>query len=395
MTEKNIIQPTASPQLQIQDDDGYDVAIVGGGLAGLALSIQLAKQGHRVIVFEKEEYPFHKVCGEYISLESWDFLISLGLDLQQMNLPIITQLQVSATNGKIIEQKLPLGGFGISRYILDFALVQIARSVGVLVEENTKVNNVNFANNKFSVDTSQHNYSTKVVCGSYGKRSNIDIKWKRTFTLSPKNNLNNYIGVKYHIKTNFPADTIALHIFDNGYCGIVKIEADKYNLCYLTTAANLQKSKGDIHEMERTVLAKNPWLKEIFDESEFLYAAPVTISQISFEKKTQVENNILMTGDAAGMITPLCGNGMSMALHGSKLAAEQIHLYLRGYISRVEMEEQYSRQWQKHFSRRLKVGRRIQQIFGNQWMINSFISLAKRFPGLFDILIRQTHGKPF
>ena len=89
MTEKNIIQPTASPQLQIQDDDGYDVAIVGGGLAGLALSIQLAKQGHRVIVFEKEEYPFHKVCGEYISSESWDFLISLGLDLQQMNLPII------------------------------------------------------------------------------------------------------------------------------------------------------------------------------------------------------------------------------------------------------------------------------------------------------------------
>ena len=395
MTEKNIIQPTASPQLQIQDVDGYDVAIVGGGLAGLSLSIQLAKQGHRVIVFEKEEYPFHKVCGEYISLESWDFLISLGLDLQQMNLPIITQLQVSATNGKIIEQKLPLGGFGISRYILDFALVQIARSVGVLVEENTKVNNVNFANNKFSVDTSQHNYSAKVVCGSYGKRSNIDIKWKRTFTAAEKNKLNNYIGVKYHIKSNFAADTIALHIFDNGYCGIVKIEADKYNLCYLTTADNLQKSKGDIHGMERTLLSKNPYLKKIFEESEFLYAAPVTISQISFEKKSQVENNMLMIGDAAGMITPLCGNGMSMALQGSKLAAEQIHLYLQGYISRVEMEEQYSRQWQKHFSRRLQVGRWIQRIFGNQWMTNSFISLAKRFPRLFDILIRQTHGKPF
>ena len=39
----------------------YDVAIVGGGLAGLSLSIQLAGKGYHVIVLEKEQYPFHKV----------------------------------------------------------------------------------------------------------------------------------------------------------------------------------------------------------------------------------------------------------------------------------------------------------------------------------------------
>ena len=147
--------------------------------------------------------------------------------------------------------------------------------------------------------------------------------------------------------------------------------------------------------MERTVLAKNPWLKNIFNESEFLYKAPVTISQISFDKKSQVENHVLMIGDAAGMITPLCGNGMSMALHGSKLAAEKIHLFLKGYISRVEMEKQYSRQWHKHFSRRLQVGRQIQRLFGNERVMNSFISIVKRLPKLVDFLIRQTHGKPF
>ncbi len=335
------------------------------------------------------------MCGEYISLESWDFLIRLGLDLKQMNLPIITNLQVSATNGKIIQQKLPLGGFGISRYILDFGLMEIARSVGVIIEENTKVNNVTFADNKFSVDTSQHDYTAKIVCGSYGKRSNIDVKWKRPFTLAAKNKLNNYIGIKYHLKTDFPADTIALHIFDDGYCGIVKIEEDKYNLCYLTTAGNLQKSNGSVKEMEQTVLTKNPHLKKIFSESEFLFKSPVTISQISFDKKSQVENHVLMSGDAAGMITPLCGNGMSMALHGSKMAAEQIHLFLQGMVTRTVMEEQYSRQWQKHFSHRLKIGRRIQSIFGNTWLTESFINLASMFPTLVEILIRQTHGKPF
>jgi len=374
---------------------GFDVVIAGGGLAGLSLSIQLSKRGHKVIVLEKEQYPFHKVCGEYISLESWDFLVSLGLDLESMNLPIISQLQVSAANGKLLEQKLPLGGFGISRFLLDHRLVQIARSVGVIVQENTKVNDIFFEQSQFSIDASQYGYTAKVVCGSFGKRSNIDIRWKRGFSMAAKNKLNNYIGVKYHIKTDFPANTIALHNFNNGYCGIVKIEEDKYCLCYLTTADNLQKSKGSISEMEQTILVQNPHLKKIFAESEFLYDAPLTISQISFEKKTQVDRHVLMTGDAAGMITPLCGNGMSMALHASKMAAELVHQFLEGRISRVEMEQQYSLQWNREFSRRLRTGRRIQRLFGNKRLINSFISLAKPFPRLVDFLIRQTHGNPF
>ena len=312
-----------------------------------------------------------------------------------MNLPVISQLQVSATNGKLLKQKLPLGGFGISRFLLDHSLVQIARSVGVIVKENTKVNDIFFDQSGFSTSTSQRSYTAKVVIGSFGKRSNIDIRWKRGFSIAAKNKLNNYIGVKYHIKTDFSTDTIALHNFDNGYCGIVKIEEDKYCLCYLTTANNLQKSKGSVTEMEKTILAQNPYLKKIFAESKFLYEAPLTISQISFDKKTQVENHVLMTGDGAGMITPLCGNGMSMALHAGKIAANQVNLFLEGRISRAEMEEQYSRQWNREFSMRLKMGRRIQSLFGNKWLTNFFISLVKPFPKIINYLVRRTHGKPF
>jgi menaquinone-9 beta-reductase len=375
--------------------NSYDVAISGGGLAGLALSIQIAKKGYSVILFEKEQYPFHKVCGEYISLESWEFLVSLGLELGAMNLPIISQLVVSATSGKIIRQKLPLGGFGISRFLLDFSLVQIAQSAGVVIKENTKVNDIRFGQSVFNIHTSQQIYTAKVVCGSFGKRSNIDIRWKRNFSVAAKSKLNNYIGVKYHIKTDLPVDTIALHNFDNGYCGVVRIESEKYCLCYLTTAANLQKSGGSIAEMERTILSQNPHLKKILTESEFLYETPLTISHISFDKKTQVENHVLMIGDAAGMITPLCGNGMSMALHASKIATKQINLFLEGHISRVEMEQQYNMQWNRQFSYRLKMGRRIQKLFGNKWLTNSFISLVKPFPKLVDYLIRQTHGDRF
>lgn len=355
----------------------------------------MARQGHKVILFEKEQYPFHKVCGEYISLESWDFLTDLGVDLDAINVPIITKLQVSSVNGKMLEQSLPLGGFGISRYKLDNVLVQLAKAKGVSLLENTKVNDIVFSGDEFVIHTSGQEYSAKMVSGSYGKRSNIDIKWKREFSMAAKNKLNNYIGIKYHIKTDFPIDTIALHNFKNGYCGIVAIEDGNYNLCYLTTADNLQKSNGDIKEMERTVLSQNPFLKKILADSKIIFATPLTISQISFDKKTQVENHVLMIGDAAGMITPLCGNGMSMALHGSKIAAAHIHDFIQKNITRIEMEKRYSLQWNRQFAHRLIMGRRIQRLFGNQRLTNLFISLIKPFPKLVNYLVNQTHGKTF
>jgi menaquinone-9 beta-reductase len=370
------------------------VAIVGGGLAGLALSIQLSALNYRVLLFEKEQYPFHKVCGEYISLESWDFLQRLGVDPEALDVSHISQLQVSSVKGDLLQQKLPLGGFGISRYVLDNQMAQIARKNGVVILENTKVNDIFFADDLFTIDTGKR-YHSKIVCASFGKRSNIDIKWKRPFTLAAKNKLNNYIGIKYHVHTNFPADTIALHNFENGYCGISKIEGDKYCLCYLTTAANLEKAGGSVKTLEETVLSENPFLQKIFTESSRLYDAPLIISQISFAKKSQTENHVLMIGDAAGMITPLCGNGMSMALHGSKLAAGVVLSFLQGKISRDEMEKQYTRQWRQQFARRLKMGRRIQSLLGKGRTTSLFIRLVKPFPGLVNFLIKQTHGKVF
>ncbi len=376
-------------------EEEYDIAIVGGGLAGLALAIQLARERYQVVLFEKERYPFHKVCGEYISLESWNFLKTLGLDLDNMQLPLITKLQVSSTHGKLLQHELPLGGFGISRYRIDEYLAKLAVDAGAVLNDGCKVNDVHFANDSFTIGASRQSCRARVVCGSFGKRSNLDLKWKRAFTSSKKQKLNNYIGVKYHIQLDFPQDTIALHNFERGYCGIVKIEEDKYNLCYLTTALNLQRSHNSIAEMERNILMKNPHLKRIFSESRFLFDAPLAISQVSFDQKEQVEGHILMTGDAAGMITPLCGNGMSMALHSSKLAAAQIHLFLQGKLNRVDMESQYTRLWRENFSKRMKMGRRLQTLFGHPMMMNSLIRVGKAFPRLLDPLIRKTHGRPF
>ena len=373
----------------------YDVIITGGGLAGLALSIQLAKAGYAVALFEKETYPFHKVCGEYISLESWNFLEELGLPLSDWNLPVIRRLLLSSPNGTSIEHELPLGGFGISRYKIDAALAGIARASGVAFFESVRVANIVHDRSFFRVTTAAGEFSSKVACGTFGKRSNLDIKWKRAFTRQRSTKLNNYIGVKYHVRANLPHDLIGLHCFTHGYCGISRIEDDRYCLCYMTTAENLRISGNSIQVMEKQILRKNPFLEEIFSSMISLFDQPVTISQISFEKKTQVEDHLLFIGDAAGMVPPLSGNGMSMALHGSKIAAQCIDAFLKGQIARHEMEQDYIDQWNRQFGRRLWVGRRLQSWFGSASQTNLLLHSLQPFPRLVSFLIRQTHGQPF
>ncbi len=373
----------------------YHIAIIGGGLAGLALAIQAADACYQVVLFEKEQYPFHKVCGEYISMESYDFVQRLGVPLANMQLPQIRKLQLSDMDGKMYDFNLPLGGFGISRYTLDNQLYQIALKKGVKIFTDTKVSSVDNNGRQVSIVSSAGNFTALVVAGSFGKRSNLDVKWKRPFTQQKPNKLNNYVGVKYHIRYPHAADTIALHNFKGGYCGMSAIEDGKSCLCYLTPAANLSVSNHSIPQMEAAVLQQNPQLKKIFSEAEFLYAEPLTISQISFVKKAQVENNILMLGDAAGMITPLCGNGMSMALHSSKLALEAANLFLRKKISRTHMEAKYRKQWQQQFARRLWMGRQVQKIFGEQRSTALFLKTMHALPFLSKLIIKATHGKPF
>ena len=377
----------------MNEDQRFDVAIVGGGLAGLSLSIQLARAGWKVVLFEKEFYPFHKVCGEYISMESREFLTGLGLPLREWKLPLIDRVLITSPNGESIRASLPLGGFGISRYKIDAAMADLARNSGVTLLEHTKVYDVQWKEGKHEIQTTAGTFSAAVTAACYGKKSNLDVKWKRPFILDSQTT--NYVGVKYHIMTDLPESEIALHNFPGGYCGISKIEGNRYCLCYLTKSENLKNNKQSISDMEKNILSQNPVLGKIFDEMTVVSEQPTTIAQISFSEKTQVENHVLCIGDAAGMIAPLCGNGMSMALHGSKIAAENIERFLSNRMTRKEMEKNYQKNWNRLFARRLKTGRIIQRFFGNKLWSVALIRFLRPFPFLVRALIRQTHGNPF
>jgi len=373
----------------------YDLAIIGGGLAGLCLAIQTANAGYKTVLIEKEQYPFHKVCGEYISKESEPFLERMGLPLKAWNLPSINQLGISAPNGKMHHFNLPLGGFGVSRYLLDNQLYQLAITKGVEIYTGTKVHNIVFEHSQFIIETDLKTFTSELAAGSFGKKSNLDLRLNRPFVQTKPSAWNNFIGVKYHIQYPHPKNLIELHNFKNGYCGISQIEDGNSCLCYMTTAANLKQNGNSIEQMEERVLWKNPKLKQIFKEAKFIYDKPLTISQISFQQKKRVENHILFLGDAAGMIPPLCGNGMSMAMHGSKLAFDNIHGYFQENLSRRRLEENYEQQWNQAFSMRLNTGKLVQRFFGNEQVTGFFLNILSSMPVISKAVIKATHGQPF
>lgn len=370
----------------------YSCAIIGGGLAGLSLAIQLADAGIQAIVFEKNTYPFHKVCGEYISMESWNFLLSLGLPLNDMDLPSIKKVGISSEKGFMLNTSLALGGFGISRYTLDQELCVLARSKGVTVLENCKVLDVVTENeNESLITTTLGTYTAKIVCGSYGKYTPTFAKNEKT---SKKKNIN-YIGVKHHIKTDFPNNKIELHNYEGGYCGVSKVDQDTFCLCYLSTSDQLKRAGNDIKQLEEMVLYKNPFLKRIFLESEFLFEQPLVISNINFHKKTTYSNGIFLLGDAAGSITPLCGNGMSMGLRASFILAKLLVSFFNTNTNKESLIKAYQHAWNNQFNFRIQIGYYLQSLFGKKSTTHVVLKTLDELPSVTQKIIGLTHGKPF
>lgn len=371
-----------------------ECAIIGGGLAGLCLAIQLADKDISVVVFEKSKYPFHKVCGEYISMESWAFLESLGLPLADLALPKIDSLGISSDRGFMLNHHLGMGGFGISRYNLDNYLFEIASRKGVRIMQECRVTDVQKnAAEGFQIRTSTGSFTSKVVCGSYGKYAPQFIHLDESNPSKVDNQ--NYIGVKYHIKTDFPSNRIELHNFSDGYCGISKVDLDWYCLCYLTTARNLLENGKDVKQMEEAVLFKNPFLKNYFKNSAFVNAQPLVISNVQFSKKQTDSNGIFLLGDAAGSITPLCGNGMSMGMRASKLLAEQLLLLFNRKQTHEQAQQNYRQAWNAAFGMRIKAGYHLQTLFGKSRTTDFALKFLDKTPWLTSKLVSLTHGEVF
>ncbi|MBI5667823.1 MAG: NAD(P)/FAD-dependent oxidoreductase [Chloroflexi bacterium] len=373
-------------------DRRCDVAIIGGGLAGCSAAIYLARQGARVVLLEAKNYPHHKVCGEVLSPECGVLLDGLGLTewLGQRQPAAIDTVEITSPSGAHWEARLPGTALGISRYALDHALAEQAACHGVDLQTETTVTGVQGTlEDSLRLTTRSPAGSSaitaRVVIGAYGKHSRLDHTLNRAFTRQPQP----FVGLKAHFDGPRLPCRIELHTFPGGYCGLSEIENGKINACLLVQN-DVFRQAGSIPAFLAWMQQQNPRLAAWFASARLISDRWYSISQIPFVDKTVVDRDVLMTGDAAGLIAPLAGNGMAMALRGAHLAAEHAISFLRHERTAADLRRQYAADWQREFRLRLRLGRLLQAFLLRPQPLALGLHLVKAMPPLGHFFIHNT-----
>jgi menaquinone-9 beta-reductase len=366
-----------------------DLAIIGGGLAGLTAGLIAQRMEHSVVLFEKKGYPFHKVCGEYLSLESEPILRWLGLPIDEWKLPLLTQFRITHPSGQEFKAPLPLGGIGISRFTLDHFLQAKLIEEGGTVLDNTRVTSVSNPGNTHHIITDHPEFpeqEARIVFTAAGRNRPSFPALHETAQSGRR-----YVGVKLHVSGEIPTNQIELHHFPGGYCGISAIENGGYCLCYLIEESLIKTCRGNLEETEQQYLHQNPTLKRYFTHFPKL-TERVSTAGVFFTARNVHADGMLFLGDSAGMIPPLAGNGMSMAIHSAVLATNLAHRHLTGHLDRNELGMRYEYEWNKAFSGRLRMARTLQSIMEKPGMTAFSMAAFRAFPGLFRLAVSQTHG---
>jgi len=364
-----------------------EIAIAGGGLAGLTAAIELRRMGRDVTVLQKHPYPRHKVCGEYLSAEVLPYLESIGVNLSDG--PRITRLRLQSERGRPVFADLPLGGLGISRYALDHRLCEAASGLGVRLRFET-IREINPGEPGSSLCTDAGNYRAGRILATWGKRSNLDRQQDRPFF----GRKSQWMAIKNHYQADYPSDQVGLYTFRGGYGGLSVTETGTLNFCFLIR----QERFTDFNSPEtcaKEIIAAHPGLREALGEAKPLFSRPLAISQISFDAKKRHRNQVLFAGDAAQLIHPLTGNGMAMAILGGRMLARQLgqQAGVPGPGNGVANED-YSGKWDTAFRGRLLSGRALQWLLTRSRMTDVLVRMAGSFPGLLPIIVSKTHGTP-
>ena len=280
------------------------VVIAGGGIAGAAAAIALARAGKRVTVIERSTGPSHKICGEFLSAEAQHYLGRLGLDLLALGGHIITQVRL-VRGGRVVQTELPFRGLGLSRFVLDEALLHQAEAAGAEVRRGETVNQL----------------SPEIRFLATGKH---DIRAARRTLTAPPEEL---VGFKLHLRLT-PAQTAQLSgaveviLFRGGYAGLQRIEHDKANLCLLVHRDRLAQSGGTWPTLCEDLSRECPHLSARLDGAEPLFERPLSVARVPYGFIHQPEpgETTFRLGDQACVIPSFSGDGMSMALHSAALA---------------------------------------------------------------------------
>jgi flavin-dependent dehydrogenase len=364
-----------------------DVAIVGGGPAGSTLAALLARRGYSVALVDRDSFPRDKLCGEFLSYDALPIVDAFGVDLSAT--PAIERCRVVARR-RIYEFDLPHAARGVSRLLLDSLLFRHAVASGAQPRQSCTVTQV--AADRITTD--QGEIAARVVVGAWGRWGRFDAQLERGFV---RDRSHRHFGFKRHYRGPRTADreprVIELYSFDRGYLGVSAIENDQTNICGLVHASRLTGHKGRWDAFVETIRRQEPRLDAMYARHEPAQDGFLSSEPVIFRARSPLEGGIFMIGDASGVIDPLTGNGMAMAIQSALVAAPFIvrALNVNGNGDRRRMENEYRETHHDFFAPRVLWSRRVGFLLSRPALLDAALAVA-RTPAQGRFLLHRTRA---
>jgi flavin-dependent dehydrogenase len=290
--------------------------IVGGGLAGGAAATLLARSGQRPLLLEKSAGPHDKICGEFLSTEAQAHLAALGFDVGRLGGAPIDRLRLVART-RTVETRLPFRAVGVTRRLLDEALLEHAAAAGAKVERGVTVRSIDGT----TLESSAGAMTATTLLLASGKHDVRGAKRDTAGTLDGLIGFKQYFRVPASVRAAL-AGHIEVVLFDGGYAGLQLVEGGVANLCLLVERAAYDAGRGWDGLFAR--LLAEPHLRARLGDANALLDRPLTISGVPYGFVARAGGPAFRLGDQAGVIPSFSGDGMSIALHSARLAARAV-----------------------------------------------------------------------
>ena len=358
----------------------FDLIVIGGGPAGTSAAITAARQGSKVLLLDRDCFPRHKVCGEFVSPESLQLLRWLlgkaSHELLDGSFPL-SEMRLQL-DGRCVRFPVSPSAASITRYDLDRSLWDAAQHAGASCLEKSPVQQLD-GHGPFRVSTAKVEYFGRAIINATGRWSNLS----RT---SDVDKSTRWMGVKTHCRGEMEPG-VELYFFKGGYCGVQPVrgsdEAILVNVCAL-----LRPERGNSLD---ELLHCHPELASRSRQWSPVFRSPLTTFPVVFREPRPVAGCVLNAGDAAGFVDPFVGDGISLALKAGNLAAQSLRRFYRGECSLSEASQAYARHYRRFLRPVYSASSILRNFLGMPRPIRApFLAACERAPRVADYLVKAT-----
>ena len=297
------------------------VIVIGAGPAGSIAAIALARRGVPVTLIERSTFPRDKVCGECLSTLGIDTLRRLGVadGIAAMGPTRLTRSTLVAPDGRSHTIAMPRAMWGIRRSVMDAALVDVARSLGVVIEQPAVVTRID-AGSPVIVHVRREDGTTSAIDGAYAIVAD-----GKSALLHGRPAPTDDFGLKTHFRdVDASPDAIELVGLGGGaYAGLAPVDGGVFNAAWSVPAATMRRYAGDLDRLFADHVASHAWLRRSFARATRV-GDWLTCPLPRFAVRDDWPTGVVPIGNAAAALEPVGGEGMGLAMRSGDLAATAI-----------------------------------------------------------------------